>query len=102
MCNSDPAVVVLAMHWFRRLSSRMPRVSVQHHRDQAEAELRAFWGAQLDVDPTTIRLQLKSNSGALRHRVWRCAQGVANVAVYDTYLRARIQAWMDRIHESWV
>lgn len=102
ICNSDPAIVALAARWFRTLSDRLPVVSVQYHRDQDPQVLRNFWSELLALEPTSIRLQPKSNSGELRARVWRCAQGVASVAVYDTYLRARLQAWMDRIHEAWV
>jgi hypothetical protein len=101
ICNSDPAIVTLGITWFRRLSSRTPVVGVQYHRDQDEEMLRAFWGEALAVDPATVRLQPKGNSGQLRKRVWRCAHGVAAVTVYDTHLRSRLQAWMDRIHDSW-
>jgi hypothetical protein len=79
----------------------MPVVRVQYHRDQDEDELRAFWGATLGIEATAVRLQPKSNSGQLRTRVWRCPHGVAAVDVHDTYLRARIQAWIDRLRESW-
>jgi transcriptional regulator with XRE-family HTH domain len=101
LCNSDPAVVALAMLWLRRLSSRTPVVGVQHHLDQEPDELRTFWGETLGVDPATVRLCLKSNSGQLRSRVWRCAYGVAAVTVYDTDFRSRLQAWIDLVHENW-
>ena len=60
------------------------------------AELQRFWGGKLQVPSEDVRLQPKSNSGQLRGRVWRCPYGVASVAIYDTYFRARIGAWMDR------
>jgi hypothetical protein len=102
ICNSDATIVGLGMRWLRQLSPRVPVISVQYHRDQDPAELQTFWGNVASVDPSTVRLQPKSNSGELRGRVWRCANGGAAVTVYDTYLRSRLQAWMDRVHESWV
>ena len=101
LCNSDPAVVALGMLWLRRLSSRTPVVAVQYHLDQDTDELRTFWGETLGIDPATVRLCPKSNSGQLRSRVWRCAHGVAAVTVHDTCFRARLQAWIDRVHETW-
>ena len=102
ICNSDPTIVALGAHWLRRLTTRMPVVSVQYHLDQDPQTLRLFWGQTLTVDPDSIRLHAKSNSGHLRTRVWRCEHGVAAVAVHDTYFRARLQAWIDRIHQSWL
>jgi transcriptional regulator with XRE-family HTH domain len=101
ICNSDPAIVALAARWLRRLSGRAPVVRVQYHRDQDADTLRTFWGETLAIDPATIRLHEKSNSGQLRARSWRCVHGVAAVDVHDTYLRARIQAWIDRVRETW-
>ena len=49
------------------------------------------------IDPATVRLHPKTNSGGLRRRVWRCAHGVASGDVYDTLFRARLQAWIDRV-----
>lgn len=85
ICNSDPAVVALAGRWLRQLSAHTPVISVQYHRDQDGDGLRAFWGETLVVDPETVRLHPKTNSGELRSRVWRCAHGAATVAVHDTY-----------------
>jgi AcrR family transcriptional regulator len=99
--NSDPAIVKLAVRWMTRLAARPPVVRVQHHVDQDVDELRAFWTETLGVERERVRFQPKSNSGQLRSRVWRCAHGVAAVDAYDTLLRARIQAWIDRTREAW-
>ena len=101
ICNSDPAVVLMAAAWMTKLSGKPYIVSVQHHADQDPAELQRFWGEKLQVPSEDVRLQPKTNSGQLRGRVWRCPYGVASVAIHDTYFRARIGAWMDRIKESW-
>lgn len=101
VCNSDPDIVALAARWLQRLSGRTPKVSVQYHADQDTNFLQNFWSGVLGVEPGDVRLHPKTNSGQLRTRIWRCKYGVAAVDVHDTYLRARIQAWMDLIHESW-
>jgi hypothetical protein len=55
----------------------------------------------LGIDGAAIRMQRKSNSGQLTGRVWRSRYGVLTVVVHDTYLRARLQAWIDRIRDDW-
>jgi transcriptional regulator with XRE-family HTH domain len=102
VCNSDPAVVVLCDRWVRRLSSATPAYRVQYHADQDFDELQQFWGAQLGVEPERISLQPKTNSNQLAGRTWRCVHGVLTVHVGDTLLRARLQAWIDRLREAWL
>ncbi|HEV7177100.1 MAG TPA: hypothetical protein VGN29_16485 [Solirubrobacteraceae bacterium] len=102
LCNSDPAIVALAAGWLQRLSGRVPTVSVQYHADQDTNALGEFWGATLGVDACDVRFHPKTNSSELRTRTWRCAHGVAAVAVHDTQFRARLQAWMDQMHASWL
>jgi hypothetical protein len=102
LCNSDPTIVALAAGWLQRLSGRTPTVSVQYHADQDTRVLADFWGATLGMNAGDVRFHPKTNSSELRTRTWRCAHGVAAVAVHDTQFRARLQAWMDLIRESWV
>ena len=102
LANSDPSVVRLAAHWIRRLGTNRMTASVQYHADQDLDELRRFWGAVLDVAPESIKLQRKSNSSQLRRRTWRSPHGVLTVCTDDTRLRARLQGWIDRVHEAWV
>lgn len=101
LCNSDPAVLGLGTRWLRRLAQKQPNFWIQHHEDQSPDELRSFWGAVVGVDPEAIRVMRKSNSNQLAGRVWRSRHGVATVTVDDTYLRARMQAWMDLTRRSW-
>jgi hypothetical protein len=100
--NSDPRVVQLADRWIRRMSRNLVAYSVQYHADQSLDELCRFWGATLGVDPASIRLQRKSNSNELAARTWRSRYGVLTVSCGDTYLRARLQAWMDRTQDQWL
>jgi len=60
-----------------------------------------FWGKLLEVEPSSIRFQRKSNSGQMAGRTWRSRYGVLQVRASDTYLRARLDAWMDRLRAEW-
>lgn len=101
ICNSDPAIVRLSTTWLRRETRRKLWFQVQYHADQDADELRAFWGNEVGADPGGIRLLRKSNSGQLAGRTWRSRHGVLTVGTNDTYFRARLQAWMDCLRESW-
>ncbi len=101
LCNSDPAVLRLACRWLRVLTGKRPVFSIQYHADQDVTRLRQFWGEALDVEPDATSLQRKSNSGRLAVRQWRCEHGVLTVTVNDTLLRARLQAWIDRLRTGW-
>jgi transposase-like protein len=99
--NSDPAVVKLAAHWIRRFAINPVRYTLQHHVDQNVASLCEFWARELAIDISEISVQLKSNSNRLSVRTWRSRYGLVAVATSDTALRARLQAWMDRVQREW-
>jgi hypothetical protein len=102
LCNSDPRVVALAARWIRRFSRNPVRFFLQYHADQNVEKLRRFWGEVVEVDPAEIGLQRKSNSNQLRRRTWRSRYGVLTVCAYDTLFRARLQAWIDCLQETWL
>jgi transcriptional regulator with XRE-family HTH domain len=102
ICNSDAAVVRLGDRWIRHFTRNSMDYRIQYHADQDLEELRAFWGNELAIDPTSIQLKRKSNSNGLTGRQWRSRHGVMSVRTGDTYLRARLQAWMDCIRREWV
>jgi hypothetical protein len=101
ICNSDPAVMQIATRWLHCLTERTLDFSIQHHADQDLNELREFWGGRLGIDAGTIKLLAKSNSNRLAGRRWRSCHGVLHVRVQDTLLRARLQAWIDRLRSEW-
>lgn len=101
IANSDPAAVRLANIWLRRLSRNPIRYSLQYHADQDLDEIRRFWAGVVRIDPSGIHLQRKSNSNGLTGRSWRSQHGVLTVEANDTYLRARLQSWMDCIRDEW-
>jgi hypothetical protein len=99
--NSDPAVVKLAARWIRQFAVNPVTYRLQYHADQNVASLCAFWAGQLAVDISEIAIQRKSNSNGLSGRTWRSRYGLLAVSANDTALRARLQAWMDRVQEEW-
>jgi hypothetical protein len=101
ICNSDPAVVRLGAHWIRRLTKHPIAFAFQYHADQDPADIRTFWGQLLDIEAAAIKCQRKSNSGKLNGRSWRSKHGVLQVRTADTYLRARLGAWMDCVRDEW-
>jgi transcriptional regulator with XRE-family HTH domain len=102
ICNSNPTVMILADFWIRRFANNPVRYSLQYHADQDVDDLKRVWARLLRIDPEEIRLQRKSNSNQLNGRSWRSRWGVLTVGSADTYFRARLQAWMDRIFEEWL
>jgi transcriptional regulator with XRE-family HTH domain len=99
--KSDDRVVAVAAEWLTRLTLRTLTYSVQYHADQILDEIREHWAAVLCIDADAIRLQRKSNSGKLNGRSWRSQYGVLTICADDTLLRARLQAWIDRLRQEW-
>jgi transcriptional regulator with XRE-family HTH domain len=99
--NSDARVVAVAASWLARLTSNQLTYSIQYHADQNLNEITRFWASILTIDASAVTLLRKSNSGQLNGRRWRSAHGVLTVRVADTLLRARLQAWIDRVREDW-
>lgn len=102
LSNSDPAVIRLATYWIRRFATNPIDYRVAYHVDQDLGQLQAFWGAELGIDPQSIRPQRKSNSNQLTGRRWRSRYGVLCVRSSDTYLRAKLEAWMDCLRAEWL
>jgi hypothetical protein len=101
LANSDPLVVLHATRWIRRLSDRRRVFWVQLHADQDAETLVRFWSSLLGESPQAVRVLRKSNGNQMTGRTWRSRYGVLTVTVSDTYLRARLQAWMDLTQQSW-
>lgn len=65
--------------------------------------ISANWrGTCLGVPASEIKFVIKSNSGQLRTRIWRCRHGVIQVRAGDTLFRARLQGWIDRAKAEWL
>ena len=99
--NSDPKLVCLAHRWIVRFTTNKMGYCLQYHVDHDEQELKQYWGGILGVQPDIIKSIRKSNSNQLKGRNFRSVHGLLTVRVGDTYLRARLQAWMDYVKAQW-
>ncbi len=101
LANADPAVMRLAHRWIWRLTDKSPWLSVHCRPDQSVGELRRFWSETVGEEERAIRLH-SAGEDDLQHR-WGAlpVHGVLAVAVDDSALRARLQAWMRRVREGW-
>jgi hypothetical protein len=61
ICISDPAVMRLGHRWIQRFGQSPLEYRIQYHADQNLEELVEFWGAELEIEPTLIRLLRKTN-----------------------------------------
>ncbi len=101
ICNSDGAVMSVAHRWLQRLPAKRLDYAVQYHTDQDLDEVRSHWSETLGIDRSVIKVLRKSNSNQLKQRTWRSEFGVLTVRTNDTYLRARLQAWIDLVKGGW-
>lgn len=99
--NSDAAMVKLANHWISGFAANTVTYRLQYHVDHDVDALKRYWAGILSVAPDIIGFLRKSNSGQLAGRQFRSEFGLMSIRVSDTYLRARLQAWMDVIKVQW-
>ncbi len=99
--NSDARMIKLAYTWLKRLSSRSFFYGLQYHADHDVDELKCYWADMLGISPDDIHPTRKSNSGQLEGRQFRSVHGLLTVETGDTYLRAKMQAWMDIVKSQW-
>jgi hypothetical protein len=99
--NSDSAIVKLCLRWVAKFTRKKITYQLQRHIDQDEGELRSYWSQVLNIRPEEIKITRKSNSGQLAKRNFRSVYGVLSFRTDDTYLRARLQAWIDFVKQQW-
>ncbi|MEP6987220.1 MAG: hypothetical protein ABI970_16570 [Chloroflexota bacterium] len=99
--NSDARMVNLAHSWLKRLPDRSFFCGLQYHSDHDVDELKQYWANLLDISPDDIHPIRKSNSGQLTGRQFRSVHGLLSVETGGTYLRAKMQAWMDIVKSQW-
>jgi hypothetical protein len=104
LANADPAVMRLVNRWLWRLTDKSPSLSVRCQPDQGVGELRRFWSETVGVQTDAIRARRAAEDElSRRSHQWGPPplHGVLTITVEDTLLRARLQAWMRRMRESW-
>jgi hypothetical protein len=99
--NSNPHMVCLANRWICHFTTNKLDYGIQYHIDHDAQALKQYWAGILGISPDIIKTMRKSNSNGLSGRNFRSQYGLLTVRVGDTYLRARLQAWMDTIQAQW-
>lgn len=100
--NSDVAMVKLAHRWMLELTTKTKvEYRLQYHADHDETELKVYWAEQLGIHSSQIKPMRKSNSNQLAGRKFRSVYGLLTITINDTYLRARLEAWMDYVKAEW-
>lgn len=99
--NSDPDIVRLSNRFITQFSANKIGYRLQYHADHDTDELCEYWGKLLEIDPTCIGLQRKSNSNEMSGRQWRSIHGLLTIETGDTYFHARLKAWMDFLKSQW-
>jgi len=103
VANSNENIVILSHKWIKKLANpeRKMIYSLQCHVDNNEEKLKKYWSNLLEIKTDLIKVIRKSNSGEMSGRNWRSKYGVFTIGIGDTYLRCRLQAWMDLLQKEW-
>lgn len=102
ICNSSPQVMKLANTFLTQYhpSTKMG-YWVHYYPDQNPLEVQKYWGEILHIEPSSIKLVAKTNSGELKGRNWNSPNGIITIRVGDVRLRSKIQAWIDYLQDQW-
>lgn len=101
IANSDECLLMLGNRWIKKLTSRpisKIEYNIQYHVDQNVIDLCNYWKNRLSCNE--IKVIRKSNSGTLSGRKWRSKYGVLSIRVSDTYLKTKIDFWIDKLKEE--
>jgi len=102
VANSNASVIKFVQTMFFKMTDKDLNYLIQYHVDQDLDKLKIFWSKVLKIDKEKIKLQRKSNSGKMAKRQWRSEYGVLTIRFYDTYLKCRLNAWMDTLRNEWL
>lgn len=98
--NSDPVIIGLCYPFIKKWTKNKISCFVQVHHDDDQKEIVKEWGNLLDIDPKQIRVHLRAEKKS--NRKGKLPYGIFTFRVGDTYLRAKLEAWISRLKESWV
>lgn len=94
--NTDPHVIVFAHKMMKRLNANNRDIrldlSMTDTFDQEKA--MGFWKGLLGAE-YTVHVYIRKAYGDLSHRNWVSKFGILRLRVYDSYVKTRIDTWMD-------
>lgn len=102
--NSNAPVMILAYHFIKLYANPENTFFfyIQIHVSQNPDEIKNYWAEQIGIKPEEIKIKRISTSNRGEGRKFNSPYGVFTIQVGDTYLRARLQAWMDYLRKQWL
>jgi hypothetical protein len=104
ICNTNPTIMLLAVKALRKLDvdlgAKNVRFKLLLYPDHKDRALKGFWAKRLEISSKQInvwRPAKKQRSSEYR----RSVHGLLYLSINDTYLRARMQAFMDAVETDW-
>jgi len=101
LANSDISLLKLGKKWIEKLTKRpLSKIEylIQLHEDQDEKKLFDFWTQELNIDK--IKISRKTNSGKMKGRNWNSEYGVLTIRIGDSYLKTKIDFWIEKLREN--
>lgn len=99
--NSNPSIIKLAHYWIKNLSKRKIIYTLRIHKDHNYKKSIIFWSSYLSINKENIKYILKNNSCLMKTRNWRNEHGILTIATWDTYLKTKIDAYIDYLEKEW-
>lgn len=97
--NSDPDIIKLFYDVVKPLTHKTPRFGVQIHLDNDIESVKTYWANLLSIDKKSINVYVRKIS--MTNRNGRLPNGIFQITYGDTYLRSRLQSWMDIMKKEW-
>jgi len=104
ICNTNPAVMLMSIKALRRLKVDLNAANVSFklllYPDHEDLALKRFWTKQLQIQSCQIKIwRPAKKQQPSKYR--RSVRGLMYMTINDTYLRARLQAFMDAVEADW-
>jgi hypothetical protein len=99
LTNSDVDIIKLGWAVLKKITSKSPSCMVQIHLDNSPDDVTKYWAEQLGIDPCSIKVYTRKVS--MTNRNGRLPNGIFMFRFSDTYLRSRMQAWLDILKKEW-
>jgi len=101
VANCNPNIIHVAQKILNMYADRKVEYVVHYYDDHNLQELKDYWIKELTLGPVNLKFQVKAGAGKLKGRSSVLPYGTMHIRTNDTYLRSKIQAWMDLLQAEW-
>lgn len=102
--NSDPAMIVFIMKWFRKIC-KVPenkfRITLHIHTLHCRKDVQKYW-SQITGIPLCQFYKTQIKPTSLRHRKNKLYNGTCSVGIYNKNLFRKIEGWKLGFLKKWV